>query len=55
MPSQVYEAGKEQRVVMIEFDSVDQAKAAYSSPAYKEALDAMGNAAVRDMRIVEAM
>ena len=55
MPSQVYEAGKEQRVVMIEFDSVDQAKAAHSSPAYKEALDAMGNAAVRDMRIVEAM
>ena len=55
MPSKVYEAGKEQRVVMIEFDSVEQAIAAHDSAAYKEALDAMGVAAIRDMRIVEAM
>ena len=55
MPSEVYEAGKEQRVVMIEFDSVAQAIAAHDSQAYKEALDAMGDAAIRDMRIVEAM
>jgi uncharacterized protein (DUF1330 family) len=55
MPSKVYEAGKEQRVVMIEFDSVEQAIAAHDSAAYKEALDAMGDAAIRDMRIVEAM
>ncbi|MDA0830533.1 MAG: DUF1330 domain-containing protein [Proteobacteria bacterium] len=55
MPSKVFEAGKEQRVVMIEFDSVAQAIAAHDSQAYKEALDAMGDAAIRDMRIVEAM
>ena len=55
MPSKVYEAWKEQRVVMIEFDSVEQAIAAHDSAAYKEALDAMGDAAIRDMRIVEAM
>ena len=55
LPSKVYEAGKEQRVVMIEFDSVEQAIAAHDSAAYKEALDAMGDAAIRDMRIVEAM
>ncbi|MDC1311693.1 DUF1330 domain-containing protein [Burkholderiales bacterium] len=55
MPTKVYEAGKEQRVVMIEFDSVERAMAAHDSQAYKEALDAMGDAAVRDMRIVEAM
>ena len=55
MPSKVFEAGKEQRVVMIEFDSVEQAIAAHDSAAYKEALDAMGDAAIRDMRIVEAM
>jgi uncharacterized protein (DUF1330 family) len=29
--------------------------AAHDSPAYKEALDAMGDAAIRDMRIVEGM
>jgi uncharacterized protein (DUF1330 family) len=55
MPTKVYEAGMEQRVVMIEFDSVEQAMAAHDSPAYKEALDAMGDAAIRDMRIVEGM
>lgn len=55
MPAKVYEAGKDQRVVMIEFDSVEQAMAAHDSPAYKEALEAMGDAAIRDMRIVEGM
>ncbi|MDA0238049.1 MAG: DUF1330 domain-containing protein [Proteobacteria bacterium] len=54
MPAKVYEAGKEERVVMIEFDSVEQAVATHDSQAYKEALDVMGDAAVRDMRIVEA-
>ena len=55
MPAKVYETGKDQRVVMIEFDSVEQAMAAHDSPAYKEALEAMGDAAIRDMRIVEGM
>ena len=40
---------------MIEFDSVEQAKAAHDSPAYQEALAALGNAAVRDIRIVEGV
>ena len=54
MPAQVYEAGVTQRAVVIEFDSVEQATAAHDSPAYQEALAALGHGAVRDIRIVPA-
>ena len=53
MPSQVYESGQTQRVVLIEFDSVAQAVAAHDSAEYKEALRVLGNAVDRDLRIVE--
>ncbi|HXT81181.1 MAG TPA: DUF1330 domain-containing protein [Acetobacteraceae bacterium] len=53
MPSKTYEAGLNQRTVVIEFDSVAQAQAAHDSPAYQEALRVLGNAAERDIRIVE--
>ena len=55
MPAQVYEAGLDQRTVVIEFDSVEQARAAYASPAYREALAALGSGAERDIRIVEGV
>ena len=55
MPGQVYEAGLQQRTVLIEFDSVEAARAAHDSPAYKEALDALAGGAERDIRIVEGM
>jgi uncharacterized protein (DUF1330 family) len=55
MPAKTYEAGLNQRTVVIEFDSVAQAMAAHDSPGYQEALKAMGNAAKRDMRIVEGV
>jgi uncharacterized protein (DUF1330 family) len=51
MPSKTYEAGLNQRTVVIEFDSVAAATAAHDTPAYKAALDALGNGAERDMRI----
>jgi uncharacterized protein (DUF1330 family) len=54
LPARVYENGLEQRVVLIEFDSVDQAIAAHDSPAYQQALKALGDSADRDLRIVEA-
>jgi len=54
MPAIVYEAGVAQRTVLIEFDSVDQAIAAHDSPAYQEALAALGTGAERDIRIVPA-
>lgn len=53
MPAQVYEAGLQQRTVVIEFDSVAQARAAHDSKAYQEALAQLGSGAERDIRIVE--
>ena len=44
-----------ERTVIIEFDSVEAAAAAYDSPAYQEALQALGDGAERDLRIVEAV
>lgn len=55
LPEQVYEAGRATRTVLIEFDSVEQARAAHDSPAYTEALEALGDGAVRDIRIVPAV
>ena len=55
-PAKVYEAGLNQRVVMIEFDSVDQAIAAHDSAGYQEALKVLGKGSVeREMRIVEGL
>jgi uncharacterized protein (DUF1330 family) len=56
MPSKVYEAGLNQRTVVIEFDSVQAAIAAHDSPGYKEALKALGtNSVERELRIVEGV
>ena len=54
-PTKVYEAGINERTVIIEFDSVQQAIAAHDSAGYKEALAALGNAAERDLRIIEGV
>jgi uncharacterized protein (DUF1330 family) len=54
-PAHTYEAGLNQRTVLIEFESVQQAIAAHDSPAYQKALEALGNGAERDMRIVEGV
>jgi len=54
-PAKVYEAGAMQRVVVIEFDSVEQAIAAHDSPGYQAALKALGDGAERDLRIVEGL
>ena len=50
-----FEAGQKERIVMSEFPSVEKAIAAYQSPAYQNALKALGNGAVRDIRIVEGL
>lgn len=54
MPSATFDQGLNQRTVLIEFDSVADAVAAYDSPAYKIALKTLEGAVVRDIRIVEA-
>jgi uncharacterized protein (DUF1330 family) len=55
MPAKVYEAGVDQRTVIVEFDSVERAVAAYRSDAYQAALAALGNAAERDIRFIEGV
>ncbi len=50
-----YEAGVAQRTVLLEFDSLDHATAAYESPEYQAALEALGDGAERDIRIVEGL
>ena len=53
MPARVYEGGLQERVVLLEFDSLAQAIAAHDSAEYQQALRALGNGADRDLRIVE--
>ncbi len=50
-----HEAGITQRVVLIEFDSFEQAVAAYESEAYQKALVALPDGYERDFRIVEGI
>jgi len=54
-PAKVYEAGLMQRVVLVEFDSLEQAVAAHDTDAYQAALKALANGADRDIRIVEGL
>jgi uncharacterized protein (DUF1330 family) len=53
--AKAYEQGIAQRATVTEFDSVEQAVAAHDSPAYREALKALGDACERDVRIVEGV
>ena len=54
-PAKSFESGSMQRVVVIEFDSVEKAIAAHDSDGYQAALKALGNGADRDIRIVEGV
>jgi uncharacterized protein (DUF1330 family) len=54
-PARVYENGVAERTVIIVFDTLAQAIAAHDSPAYQQALSALGDGADRDLRIVEGV
>ena len=54
-PAKTYEAGLNQRTVIVEFDSVEAAIACHDGPAYQAALKALGNAVERDLRIIEGV
>lgn len=54
MPAAIREGGKMERTVIVEFDSLEAALAAYESPAYEEALAKLGDGVTRDIRLVEA-
>ena len=50
------EQGVKERTVIIEFESLEKAMAIYETPAYQEAVRALGPDAVnRDMRVVEGV
>lgn len=49
------EQGVKERTVVVEYPSLEKATAAYDSPAYAEALNALGDGTVRDFRIVEGI
>jgi uncharacterized protein (DUF1330 family) len=55
MPAKTYEKGMNERVVLVEFDSLQKALAAHDTPEYKEALRVLGDGAERDFRIVEGV
>ncbi|HEX6008141.1 MAG TPA: DUF1330 domain-containing protein [Burkholderiales bacterium] len=54
-PAKTYEAGVMERVVVIEFESVQRAMEVHDSPGYQAALRALGDGAERDLRIVEGL
>jgi uncharacterized protein (DUF1330 family) len=54
-PAKTFEKGLNERIVLVEFESAAAAIATYESDAYKAALRVLGNAADRDIRIVEAV
>ena len=52
-PIETHEAGLALWTFLVEFDSYDQARAAYAGEAYGKALIALGSGAERDFRIIE--
>lgn len=55
LPAKVYEAATSQRVVVTEFDSLEQAIATHDSEAYQRAAKVLEGSVVRDVRIIEGV
>ena len=53
--AKTYESGLNDRTVVIEFENLAKAMAAYDTPDYKDALRALADGAERDLRIVEGV
>ena len=53
--ARAYEAGRVERTVVIEFDSVEHAVATHDGQGYQAALAALADGAVRDVRIVSGV
>jgi uncharacterized protein (DUF1330 family) len=52
-PAKSHETGIDQKVVIVEFENLEKAVAAYDSDLYRAALKVLDGAAQRDFRIVE--
>lgn len=55
LPNASPEGRQDQQVVVIEYGSVGAAESAYASKGYQKALQVLGNAAVRDYRIISGV
>lgn len=53
MPVKTFEAGQNERSVIIEFESADAAINAYEDPTYQAILPRLG--VMRDMRVIEGV
>lgn len=53
VPAKTYEAGLDERTVVIEFDSLEKAIATFDSRAYQAAKKLLEGVAERDIRMVE--
>jgi uncharacterized protein (DUF1330 family) len=53
MPAKTYEAGLNQRTVLIEFDSLEKAIATFEGQEYQAAKKLLEGSAERDIRFVE--
>ena len=54
-PARAYEAGLNERCVVIEFDSVEKAIATYESREYQAAAKMLEGAVERDVRMIEGV
>jgi uncharacterized protein (DUF1330 family) len=55
VPAKTHESGLKERTVVIEFESLEKAIAAYESDSYRAALRALNGGAERDFRIIEGI
>jgi uncharacterized protein (DUF1330 family) len=55
LPAKTYDEGLDQRTVIIEFDTVQQATATFEGDAYQKAVRIIEGAADRDIRIMEGI
>ena len=55
MPVAMLEGDEATRTVLIEFPSAQAAIDAYNSEAYADALATLGNAAEREIRVIDAL
>jgi uncharacterized protein (DUF1330 family) len=53
--TRTFEGGENRRTVVIEFDGVEQAIAAYQSPRYQAARELLKGAVEREVRILEGV
>lgn len=53
--AEAYEAGRLERTTVIEFPSLEAAVALHDGPEYQAALEVLGDAVTRDLRLVEGI